>query len=97
MEAIRDGPYNALKEQVVRSLLRAEGPPEIDVIQALGTAKPSFTANLIQRDPNPTEAQELIYKWSSASIFIGQISCGFSSAIVLIYPPSLAAADTVNI
>ncbi|KAJ6529272.1 cytochrome P450 [Mycena capillaripes] len=64
MEAVRDGPYNALKVQV-----------------ALGTAKPSFTASLIQRDANPTEAQELIYKWSSASIFIGQILHGFSLAL----------------
>ncbi|KAJ7671882.1 cytochrome P450 [Mycena rosella] len=38
---------------------------------ALGTAKPSFTTSLIQREENPTEAQELIYKWSSASVFIG--------------------------
>ncbi|KAJ7274641.1 cytochrome P450 [Mycena rebaudengoi] len=52
MEALRDGPYNALKEQV-----------------ALGTAKPSFTASLIQREEHPTEAQEMLYKWSSISIY----------------------------
>ncbi|KAJ7107925.1 cytochrome P450 [Mycena epipterygia] len=52
MEALRDGPYNTLKEQV-----------------ALGTAKPSYTASLIQREEHPTEVQELLYRWSSVSIY----------------------------
>ncbi|KAJ7671884.1 cytochrome P450 [Mycena rosella] len=52
MEALRDDPYNALKERV-----------------ALGTAKPSFTTSLIQREEHPTEAQEMLYKWSSVSVY----------------------------
>ncbi|KAJ7879670.1 cytochrome P450 [Mycena leptocephala] len=36
---------------------------------ALGTAKPSFTANLIQREEHATEAQEMLYKWSSVSLY----------------------------
>ncbi|KAJ7825773.1 cytochrome P450 [Mycena olivaceomarginata] len=52
VEAVRDVPYNFVKEQMAR-----------------GITKPSFTADLIQREKNPTPEQELIYKWASASVF----------------------------
>ncbi|KAJ6562200.1 cytochrome P450 [Mycena capillaripes] len=36
---------------------------------AKGTAKPSFTASLIERDSNPSVEQELIYKWVSSVLY----------------------------
>ncbi|KAJ6595502.1 cytochrome P450, partial [Mycena vulgaris] len=36
---------------------------------AMGTAKPSFTASLIQREENPTEEQEMLYRWCSSSFY----------------------------
>ncbi|KAJ7689239.1 cytochrome P450 [Mycena olivaceomarginata] len=64
MEAIRDVPYDGVKEQVAR-----------------GTAKPSFTARLIQRNETPTPEQELIYKWASTSLYVGEISYLTTSAL----------------
>ncbi|KAJ6546378.1 cytochrome P450 [Mycena sp. CBHHK59/15] len=52
MVALRDGPYDSIKEQV-----------------AQGTAKPSFTASLVQREENPTAEQEMLYRWSSTSFY----------------------------
>jgi hypothetical protein len=42
--------------------------------QAQGTAKPSFTASLIERNANPSMEQELIFKWASASFYGGKES-----------------------
>jgi hypothetical protein len=42
--------------------------------QAQGTAKPSFTASLIERNANPSMEQELIFKWASASFYAGKES-----------------------
>ncbi|KAJ6569773.1 hypothetical protein DFH09DRAFT_1362949 [Mycena vulgaris] len=34
-----------------------------------GTAKPSFTASLIERNANPTAEEELTYKWASLGLY----------------------------
>jgi hypothetical protein len=42
--------------------------------QAQGTAKPSFTASLIERNVNPSMEQELMFKWASTSFYGGKES-----------------------
>ncbi|KAJ7909964.1 cytochrome P450 [Mycena leptocephala] len=46
---------------------------------AQGTAKPSFTASLIERNANPSMEQELIFKWASASFYAGKDVSAISS------------------
>lgn len=45
--------------------------------QANGTALPSFTAELIESNPNPTAEEELTYKWASATFYAGVFSLSY--------------------
>ncbi|KAJ7689941.1 cytochrome P450 [Mycena rosella] len=46
---------------------------------AEGTAKPSFTGSLIERDANPSIEQELIYKWTSGGLYTAGADTSVSS------------------
>ncbi|EIM79365.1 cytochrome P450 [Stereum hirsutum FP-91666 SS1] len=37
-----------------------------------GTAQPSFTASLIENNPNPTPEEETVLKWTSVAFYVGK-------------------------
>ncbi|KAK7046387.1 cytochrome P450, partial [Favolaschia claudopus] len=49
--------------------LRDDAYEKIKVQVRNGTAKPSFTQRLVERNPNPTPEEESIYKWTSVAVY----------------------------
>ena len=45
--------------------------PQYSMLQKEGTAKPSFTAELVEKDANPTPEQEMLYRWASVAFYSG--------------------------
>lgn len=41
-------------------------------MQKEGVASPSFTTSLMEGNPNPTEEEEEIYKWTSVGLYSGE-------------------------
>ncbi|KAJ7653799.1 cytochrome P450 [Mycena rosella] len=55
---------------------------------AEGTAKPSFTTSLIERDPNPSVETEMLYKWVSNGLYTAAVDTTLAAMLSFFFAMS---------